>query len=194
MTDKRRQLIETAFDLFYHHGTHAVGINEILKQANVAKKTLYSHFDSKASLLEAVLHYRDERFVDWLQQRINREQAGKPALLAVFDALDDWFNDRVPSLTAFNGCFFINTCSEYADVWSGPHQLCHEHKKRVRALIETQLARLDQVRDPVWLVDMLSMLKEGAIVTAQVQGDRQAALKARRLAEQLLTEPGLSQK
>ncbi len=41
---------------------------------------------------------------------------------------------------------------------------------------------------------MLALLKEGAIVTAQVQGDKQAAIKARRLAEQMLIAQEVSQK
>lgn len=194
MTDKRQQLIETAFALFYRYGTHAVGINEILKQSGIAKKTLYTHFDSKASLVEAVLHYRDERFVNWLDQRMQDSEAGKAGILAMFDALDDWFNDRVETLANFNGCFFINTCGEYAEAEALPHQLCCQHKSRVRDLIEAQVKSLGEVKEPEWLVDMLALLKEGAIVTAQVQGDKQAAIKARRLAEQMLTAEEVSQK
>lgn len=186
MMDKKQQLIETAFSLFYRHGIHAVGINSILKQANVAKKTLYSYFDSKESLVNAVLAYRDDSFIDWLAARMQEQRAGKAALLAMFDALDDWFNDRVESLAPFNGCLFINTCSEYGDPATPQHQQCHQHKLRVRALIQQQVEALHLKTDKNYLVDMLAMLKEGAIVTAQVQGDRQAALKARQLAESLL--------
>lgn len=184
--DKRQQLIETAFRLFYQHGIHAVGVNQILDEAKVAKKTLYTHFASKEKLLEAVLDYRDERFVDWVTSRMQQEQAGKPAILAVFDALDDWFNDRVETLAAFYGCLFINTCSEYGDPESTPHQLCRAHKQRIHQLIKQQLQEM-QHPEADYLADMLTMLKEGAIVTAQVQGDKLAAKKAKRLAEQLLS-------
>lgn len=185
MTDKRQQLIETAFSLFYQHGIHAVGINQILQQANVAKKTLYSHFSGKEALVEAVLRYRDQRFIDWLTRRMTEAKPGRAALLAMFDALDDWFNHRADELARFNGCFFINSCSEYGDPDSAVHRQCAEHKERVRALIAEHVALTGTI-DASELVDRLSMLKEGAIVTAQVQGDRQAAIKARLLADQLL--------
>lgn len=188
MMDKRQQLIETAFELFYRYGIHAVGINQILQQANVAKKTLYSHFGSKESLLEAVLIYRDDKFVDWLAARMQQAGPGKTALLELFDALDDWFNNRVDMLADFKGCFFINTCGEYGDSTAGAYQLCHDHKMRVRSLIREQVARLALSEDEERLVDMLSLLKEGAIVTAQVQGDKQAAVKARQLAEKILSD------
>jgi len=183
--DKRQQLIETAFRLFYQHGIHAVGVNQILEEAKVAKKTLYTHFDSKEKLLEAVLEFRDTRFVEWATQRMQQEQAGKAAIMALFDALDDWFNDRVDNLAAFHGCLFINTCSEYGDPTSTPHQLCSAHKRRIHALVKQQLKAIP-VSDADYLADMITMLKEGAIVTAQVQGDKLAAKKAKRLVEQLL--------
>ena len=185
--DKRQQLIETAFRLFYQHGIHAVGVNQILEEAKVAKKTLYTHFESKEKLLEAVLEYRDARFVDWASRCMQQEQAGKDAILALFDALDDWINDRVESLSAFHGCLFINTCSEYGDPTSTPHQLCRAHKLRIHDLVKSQLLEM-AVSEPDFLADMLTMLKEGAIVTAQIQGDRLAAKKAKRLAEQLLSD------
>lgn len=183
--DKRQQLIETAFRLFYQHGIHAVGVNQILEEAKVAKKTLYTHFESKEKLLEAVLEFRDARFVEWASKRM-QQHTGKLAILALFDALDDWFNNRVETLAAFHGCLFINTCSEYGDPSSTPHQLCREHKQRIHGLVKAQL-QLMQVSEPDYLADMLAMLKEGAIVTAQIQGDKQAAQKAKRLAEQMLT-------
>jgi hypothetical protein len=116
------------------------------------------------------------------------QQAGKgeAAILALFDALDDWFNDRVESLTAFHGCLFINTCSEYGDPLSVPHQLCRTHKQRIHDLVKQELLEIP-VSEPEYLADMLTLLKEGAIVTAQVQGDKQAAKKAKRLASQLLS-------
>jgi AcrR family transcriptional regulator len=189
MTSKRQQLIETAFELFYQHGIHGVGINQILAQAGVAKKTLYSHFDGKSALVEAVLDYRDKRFFDWLMSQMQAVDAGTPAILAMFDALDDWFNNRTSELSDFNGCFFINSCSDYADPQSPPHRLCAAHKQKVRALIAAQVDRIEQVEDKPAMVDWLAMLKEGAIVSAQVQGDKTAAIKARQLAMQLLSVP-----
>lgn len=186
--DKKQQLIETAFALFYRHGIHAVGINQILQQAGVAKKTLYSHFSGKEKLVEAVLAYRDEKIVDWLAGRMQQSQPGKPALLAMFDALDDWFNNRVDGLAGFNGCFFINTCAEYGDPATPQQRQCHQHKQRVRSLIRQQVDKLDHCKDRPALTDQLALLKEGAIVTAQVQGDKQAAIKARQLASRLLEE------
>lgn len=190
--DKRQQLIEAAFSLFYRQGIHAVGINQILKQAGVAKKTLYAHFESKEALVEAVLAYRDQRFLVWLDTSMQSVKPGKAAILAMFDALDDWFNDRVPTLAAFHGCFFINTCSEYSEPSSTVYQQCQRHKLSVRKLIEQQINQINFDGDKQKLTDNIAMLKEGAIVTAQVVGDKNAAIKAKNLAECLLAAERLN--
>jgi len=124
----------------------------------------------------------------WLDTSMKSVKPGKAALLALFDALDDWFNNRVPTLTNFHGCFFINTSSEYADPASKIYQQCQQHKLRVRKLIECQVMQLHAEQAVERLTDSLALLKEGAIVTAQVQGDHQAAIKAKLLAERLLEE------
>lgn len=63
---KQQQLIQTAFALFYRDSIHGVGINQILQEAGIAKKTLYHHFASKDELVLAVLAYRDEVFLTGL--------------------------------------------------------------------------------------------------------------------------------
>ncbi|MEI8606352.1 TetR/AcrR family transcriptional regulator [Pseudoalteromonas sp. B160] len=68
--DKRTQIINTALSAFYQRGIHAVGINEILKEAGVAKKTLYNHFVSKDELICACLELRDQRFNQWLYEQL----------------------------------------------------------------------------------------------------------------------------
>lgn len=61
-SDKRQQLVTTAFKLFYFQSVHGVGINKILQESAIAKKTLYHHFVSKDELVKAVVRYRDETF------------------------------------------------------------------------------------------------------------------------------------
>ena len=187
MSPKRLHLITTAFTLFYKKGVHAVGINEILAESGVAKKTLYHHFSSKDDLVLAVLEYRDECFRHWLQSRLEAAPLGIEKIDALFDALDDWFNDRVDALLPFHGCFFINVSGEYSDLAHPLHQQCARHKQLVVEIISKQVAGF--VADPgtvVQISNALSLLKEGAITVAYVQGDRTAALKAKETAKMLL--------
>ncbi len=186
--DKRQLLIETAFRLFYEQGVHAVGINQILKEAGVAKKTLYHHFTSKEELVAAVVTYRDEKFINWFGGRMAAAEPGIPALEAMFAALHDWFNNRVPQLIDFHGCFFINVCGEFSDPAHPVHQQCSAHKSRVIALIREQVAQLEDIKEGEIdsLTQSLALLKEGAIVLAHVQGDKRAAQQAGESSRQLL--------
>ena len=187
MSDKRLQLITTAFKLFYLKGVHAVGINEILSESGVAKKTLYHHFSGKEALVSAVLEYRDQRFYNWLKGRLDQAKPGPEKIGVLFDALDDWFNDRVDELLPFHGCFFINVSAEFSEPSNLLHQLCCRHKERIAQLIRAQVETLGI--EPVAVdsfTHALCLLKEGAISLAHVQGDRLAAIKAKATALHLL--------
>ncbi|WP_293264753.1 TetR/AcrR family transcriptional regulator [Neptunomonas sp.] len=187
MSSKRLQLISTAFSLFYQKGVHAVGINEILAESGVAKKTLYHHFTGKEELVLAVLVYRDQCFCDWLKERLDSADSGMAKVEALFDALDDWFNDRVEALFAFHGCFFINVSAEFGDLTHPLHQQCAKHKQSVACIIESlvRTTHVDVSRIST-ATDALCLLKEGAITLAHVQGDRKAAIKAKETAKLLI--------
>lgn len=65
--DRRERLVSVAFGLFYRHGVHAIGINRIIAESGVAKKTLYHHFSSKEALIAATVDYRDRQFFPGLK-------------------------------------------------------------------------------------------------------------------------------
>lgn len=186
MTEKQLTIVRTALRLFYRQGIHAVGINEIIQQSGVAKKTLYSYFSGKEALIIAALNYRDEIFMGWLTGKMSSVAPGQDALLAMFDGLDDWFNDRADALGSFRGCFFINASGEYTDPLTAVHKACKEHKKHVYQLVmqHTRLIRSDE-STAILLADTLCLLKEGAITTAMVQEDSQAAIKLMPLVKSL---------
>ena len=54
----RERLIGAAYELFYRHGFHAVGLDQIIKDSSVTKSTFYNHFESKEALIVAVLEWR----------------------------------------------------------------------------------------------------------------------------------------
>ena len=49
---KKELVIETARDLFTNYGYKKVSMDEIAKNANVTKKTIYSYFEDKESLFQ----------------------------------------------------------------------------------------------------------------------------------------------
>lgn len=185
--DKQELLIRTAFKLFYSRGIHAVGINLVLAESGVAKKTLYHHFPSKEHLVEATVRFRDHSYRKWLTSRLEQVPAGKPALLELFNALDDWFHSRVADIEHFHGCFFINASAEFGAHDSVIHQACAEHKASITALIQKHVDKLyipEKKKDEV--TRLIVLVKEGAISLAHVQGNLDAALEAKTIIEGLL--------
>lgn len=166
MSDKRQHLVDTALKLFYEKGIHSIGINEILKVAGVAKKTLYTHFESKEALLLAALKQRDEIFVQWLDNRLAGAETNQQTVERVFNALEEWFTGAAPELGDFRGCFFVNTSAEFSDPNSDISKYCQTHKQRVRQLIEARLPTPNNT-----LLNAICLLKEGAINTAYVEHD-----------------------
>lgn len=171
-TDKKQLLIETALTLFYRQGIHAVGINEVLKVSGVAKKTLYSHFASKDELVLAALAARDDIFMSWLETLLSSAQDDIELITRLFNGLSDWFHNRVPALSPFRGCFFINTSAEFSEENAAIIAYCRDHKHKVRALIQQHLSCQDEA-----LLDTICLMKEGAIVSAFVGKDLDAAEK-----------------
>lgn len=170
MSDKRELLLSKALELFYQKGICGVGINEIIAHSGVAKKTLYHHFSSKDDLVLAALSLRDQQYLQWLSGKLSGAQSNTALIELLFHALSDWFHDREPELGPFRGCFFINTASESASLNAQIQDSCARHKTAVRHLITQSLPQPDDR-----LVDTLCLLKEGATVSAFVQGDKQAA-------------------
>jgi len=180
---KREQIVTVALELFYQNGFHATGIDRIIKEAGVSKKTLYNHFKSKDELVLATLRKRDELFRNHLMRKTERlGDTPKAQLLSIFDAVSDWLEEK-----DFAGCMFINASAEYSDADNPSHILCAEHKRLVREYIR-DLAVQAEMNNPEELSQQLNILIEGAIVDAHVSGNKAAAIQAKKIASILINK------
>ena len=187
MIDKKTLITQTALRLFINKGIHAVGINEIIKTAEVAKKTLYHHFATKEQLILASLDYRDTLFIAWMQAHMESKETAQQSIIALFHALDDWFNGRAEQLGEFHGCFFINASAEYKQTDCPINQRCKAHKQKVREIVASFAKQLSDDKQQIdFITDSICILKEGAITSALVQHDLLAGMKAIPLVEILL--------
>lgn len=181
-TSRREQLVETALKLFYQEGFHATGIDRILAEAGVAKMTMYKYFKSKDELILAVLRRRDETFRNWFMRQVeDRASTAQARLLAIFDVYDDWLH----SDDASHGCLFINATAEFADQDNPIHAAAAETKRLVLGYVR-ELAAQAGAQAPQALAIQLVLLLEGATVTAQVTGDRDAIWEGKKAAELLV--------
>lgn len=180
----RERILDAASPVLYRDGVHGAGVDALVAATGVAKATLYRHFPSKDLLVEAFLRRRDERWRAWLDEEVERRAAGgREPLLAVFDALEEWF-----STEGFRGCAFINAAAEITDPRHPALDAVREHKRLLREHL-VRLAARSGAPAPDALGDAVLLLVEGAIVTAQIEGSPGAAARARRAVAALLSAP-----
>lgn len=155
MSEKRQQLMTTAYRLFNRHGFHATGIDRIWAEAGSTKRTLYRHFPTKDALIEAVLMARDAEFFALLDARMDGVSGREARLLALLDGFADWFGR-----SDFYGCNFINASAEFSDPRHPVRKLVVAHKR----------ALLNWVREALECTEVqatgLCLLLEGAVVMA----------------------------
>jgi len=170
----RDRILDVASELFYARGPHAVGVDLIVQASGVAKMTLYKHFVSKDALVEAFLLRRDQAWREWLRRSVERLAPGKAYRpLAVFDALEEWFNDP-----KFCGCAFIHATAELPDPAHPGRRASALHKRAVREYIE-ELCRDAGLEHPGDVASGLALLVDGAIVAALTEGTVEPASRAR---------------
>lgn len=159
----RQRILETALKLFYRDGTRATGIDRIIAESGVAKMSFYRHFPSKSDLICAFLDERHTRWMAWFDGAVQKHAAlGGSHLLAVADALHDWFRQ-----TDFRGCAFINTAAEVSDPSSREHGIAAAHKRDLELRLSA-LAAADGIDDTATAGRLALVVVEGAIVRSQM--------------------------
>jgi AcrR family transcriptional regulator len=182
-SEARQRILETADRLFYQEGVRAVGIDRIIAEAGVAKMSLYKHFPSKDDLILAVLQYREVGVLEFFRSAMERHgRKTKTPLRAFFAALKEWFET-----SGFRGCAFQNAAVELADPAHPGTQFVRGHKQRfgqfLRGLVEETVGKAAAKVAPA-----VTILVEGAVVTAVIQGKPDAADVARDAALKLVGE------
>lgn len=167
--ENRDQLTARAYLCLAREGFHATGVERLAQQMGITKRTLYSHFESKDGLIEAVLDYRHTQFMQQIQAALTG------LLPADIPAAYLAFIDRWTASPDFYGCLFINACAEYPDALSTARQQAQAHKQAVRELLGCSLGATQ--------ADLLFVVGEGLITAAHTgqslpAGVREALLKS----------------
>lgn len=177
----KERLLRTATRLFYAHGIARVGINEVIREAGIARMTLYNHFASKEELVRAVLKMQ---LADW-QTSLNEGLATRPddpknQLLGVFDLLEERF--LTPQ---FRGCIALNFTQENSGQDEKLTEISQAHKFAVFKLLEKMVKALP-VQEHEELARGLLLIHNGATVLAQMGGKAYQSGDARRAAASLI--------
>jgi AcrR family transcriptional regulator len=161
----RERLLAAAADLFYRQGIRAVGVEAIAEAAGTNKMTLYRHFASK-----------DELVAEYLRQAAKQDEATWDQLAQAHPGnglaqLRAWLIGTAGHVADDDGrgCPIANAAIELPDKDHPARRVIEESKRAYRTRL-IGLAKAAGLSEPDMLADELSLLLEGARVTAQSVG------------------------
>jgi TetR/AcrR family transcriptional repressor of nem operon len=112
--DTRQQILSVAKTLILGKGFSAVGLNEILKTAQVPKGSFYHYFDSKEHFGTVLLENYFDEYLDSLDVALNvsGEKLVLPLLLSYFN---NWKNSQCSDITN-DKCLVVKLSGEVSDL------------------------------------------------------------------------------
>lgn len=177
----RTKILEVIDRLFYRQGIRAVGVDTIVAELGISKKTLYRHFRSKSDMIEAYLRGRFRPFP---------KDTDKPPAEQILSNFA-WLERSLSSKKEYRGCAYLNALAELGEDERESRNLAAQFKESRRLWFRDLLSKL-AVDDPDTLATQLSLLVDGAysaMLTRKDSSSTQAAIAAARV---LLKNAGVS--
>jgi AcrR family transcriptional regulator len=175
----RERLLDAAQHLFYAQGS-SIGVDALLTEANVARRSLYEHFGGKDGLVTAVLRRAAEDDLAWYEAALAGTADPRGRLLGIFDRLD-----QLAESEDFRGCRYCATDLAFADPAHPAHAETEAFRVRLRALLVRELEAMGHA-DPDGAAEQLHLLIEGTLVMGATRNSQHPARAARTLAATIL--------
>jgi AcrR family transcriptional regulator len=156
------QILETASRLFFAQGYAQTGINQLIEESGVAKRTFYRYFASKEALGVVYLERGAAQWLAGLSKAARAHSAPVERLHALFA-----FLEAFASQTEFRGCGMLNMAAEFADAGSLVRARVRQHKAQQRELLHELLGPGVETAT----ADAVHVLIEGAIAAAAAHVD-----------------------
>lgn len=159
------KILDTAARLFFEQGYNTTGINQIIEEADVAKASLYKHFESKTDLLVAYLQRLHGHWMAKLEADVNQVTDPKEKLLALFD-----YHRERQLRNGYGGCRFIKANDEAGmsdERVLAEIQKAKQHLKDFIAQLVVNSGHQKLLTDKE-LTELLFMMLEGGIVAASI--------------------------
>ncbi|MDY5785024.1 TetR/AcrR family transcriptional regulator [Corynebacterium sp.] len=183
----RQRLLDAATKLFTEEGIRVIGIDRILREADVAKASLYSLLGSKDNLVIAYLERLDEEYRQRWEERVSETDEVDAQILAFFDmAIDE------EPAKDFRGSPFFNAASEYPRPETESEErivaTCRKHREWMHSTL-SELLRRKNGYDSSSEASQLLIFLDGGLAGARFERSATPLITARELAAQLLGEP-----
>ncbi|GAA3510116.1 TetR/AcrR family transcriptional regulator [Dietzia aurantiaca] len=182
----RERLLATATRLFSTDGIRAVGIDRILREAGVAKASLYNTYGSKDELVVAYLRSVAERDRVLWRRRADRSPDARGRVLALFDIIRERVEPATPGSCHIAAA--IEFPSPDTDGERSIRAAVADQRAWVAETLRSELAGMglqdpDNIAD---LADRLALLHDGAVTAAMLGEVQTTSMTARSMAELIL--------
>jgi AcrR family transcriptional regulator len=176
----RERILDVASELFYDHGVHEVGLQQVIDQCGCGKNLLYREFPSK-----------DDLVVAWLDRcRAEAEVAFDTATESLDDPRAQLLEvvrtiagDTV--VPGFQGCAIRNTHVEFHDPSHPVHEVSAAYFRSLRTRLR-RLAKQGGAPDPTALADRLMLVIDGLVTSSAILGPKGPATSAVALAQDII--------
>lgn len=175
------KILAVARDLFYHQGIRAIGVDEIVRTAGVAKPSLYRAFSSKDDLAASYLRRYDREFWERFDEAVAAHPGDPRAqILAFLTRIGK--RTQTPS---YRGCGMTNAAVEYPEPNHPARKVSEDNKRELRRRLRAMAVEMGAA-DADTLGDGLLLLIEGAYISGQLFGNGGPAQSVARNAELLI--------
>lgn len=176
----KNRILKTAARLFHQQGFHQTGINQIIKEAEIARGSLYQHFSGKDELCVEYLEYMHNNWFRDITTFVSNKKSSKAKLLGLFDFLEHYAPEE-----NFRGCFFLNIVTEVPDTATDIYKTALAKKEIFKKYIEELVVEhTGNQNDP--LAEEIYMLFEGAVSELQFRKETWPVIISRSMVEKLI--------
>lgn len=183
----RQRLLDSATNLFTAEGIRVIGIDRILREADVAKASLYSLFGSKDALVIAYLEALDQNWREAWHTRADPYQDPEEKILGFFDLCIEEEPKK-----GFRGSHFQNAANEYprpeSDSEMGIVAAVMEHRRWCQQTLTDLLTEKNGYPGTTQANQLLVFL-DGGLAGSRLLQEIGPLETARDLAKQLLSAP-----
>lgn len=180
-TTKREEIVARAYAVFYRHGLHSTGVDTVLADSGISKRTLYKYFRTKEELIEAVVNYYQQQVFEKIPPEVAaRSSDPKQQILSLFDLKTEAFE-----MSDFGGCFVVNAKLEFKGKEAPIEAACGKFYELFEGYVES-LCRAAQCANAEKTAHQLMILFVGGVVLGQVHHDAVVIATAKEMARTLL--------
>lgn len=177
------KILDTAERLFYIQGYNNTGINQVIEEADIAKGSLYKHFESKTDLMVAYLQRFHQQWFERFEASINKVADPKGKLLAIFD-----HHIERQQFREYGGCPFIRANNDAG--MCDPRILAEiqQVKERLKNFIKQLVANSGhkKILTDKELAETIFLMAEGGIVAGSVFKEGTDLKAAKKIIQKLI--------